>query len=109
MRKIGLTAQDILQHLPQQAPFRFVDKITEVNEDYIVGQYTFKADEFLLDDLNTPGFIARIHELYNDAREGDNEKKLKFNQACRMIGLFNVSKQDWDNLKKNRSIFQKVL
>ena len=46
MRKIGLTAQDILQHLPQQAPFRFVDKITEVNEDYIVGQYTFKADEF---------------------------------------------------------------
>ena len=62
----------------------------------------FKADEFLLDDLNTPGFIARIHELYNDAREGDNEKKLKFNQACRMIGLFNVSKQDWDNLKKRQ-------
>ena len=62
----------------------------------------FKADEFLLDDLNTPGFIARIHELYNDAREGDNEKKLKFNQACRMIGLFNISKQDWDNLKKRQ-------
>ena len=62
----------------------------------------FKADEFLLDDLNTPGFIARIHELYNAARDGDNEKKLKFNQACRMIGLFNVSKQDWDNLKKRQ-------
>ena len=62
----------------------------------------FKADEILLDDLNTPGFIARIHELYNAAREGDNEKKLQFNEACRMIGLFNLSKQDWDNLKKRQ-------
>ena len=62
----------------------------------------FKADEILLDDLNTPGFIARIHELYNAAREGDNEKKLQFNEACRMIGLFNLSKIDWDNLKKRQ-------
>ena len=56
----------------------------------------------MLDDLNTPRFIARIHELYNAAREGDNEKKLQFNEACRMIGLFNLSKQDWDNLKKRQ-------
>ena len=62
----------------------------------------FKADEILLDDLNTPRFIARIHELYNAAREGDNEKKLQFNEACRMIGLFNLSKIDWDNLKKRQ-------
>ena len=62
----------------------------------------FKADEILLDDLNTPGFIARIHELYNAALEGDNEKKLQFNEACRMIGLFNLSKIDWDNLKKRQ-------
>ena len=61
-----------------------------------------KADEILLDDLNTPGFIARIHELYNAAIKGDDEKKLQFNQACRMIGLFNETKQDWDNSKKRQ-------
>ncbi len=61
-----------------------------------------KADEILLDDLNTPGFIARIHELYNAASKGDNEKKLQFNQACRMIGLFNETKQDWENSKKRQ-------
>ena len=34
-----------------------------------------KVDEVLLDDLNTPGFIAKIHELYNEANKGNNEKK----------------------------------
>ena len=62
--------------------------------------HTFEADEILLDDLNTPGFIAKIHELYNDARKVIMKKNLKFNQACRLIGLFNVSKKDWENLKK---------
>ena len=61
-----------------------------------------EVDEILLDDLNTPGFIARIHELYNAANKGDNEKKIKFNQACRLIGLFNISKNDWESLKKNK-------
>tara|TARA_Y100000591_G_scaffold318285_1_gene329004 strand:+ start:114 stop:1466 length:1353 start_codon:yes stop_codon:yes gene_type:complete len=61
-----------------------------------------KIDEILLDDLNTPGFIAKIHELYNAASKGDNEKKLKFNSACKFIGLFDVSKKDWDKSKKNK-------
>ena len=30
----------------------------------------------LLDDLNTPGFIAKIHELYNSAIKGDKKKKI---------------------------------
>ena len=59
-------------------------------------------DEVLLDDLNTPGFIAKIHELYNAAIKGDKEKKTKFNQACRLIGLFNISKNDWENSKKRK-------
>ena len=49
-----------------------------------------EIDEVLLDDLNTPGFIAKIHELYNAASKGDEEKKSKFNQACKLIGLFNI-------------------
>ncbi|RNC83297.1 MAG: hydroxymyristoyl-ACP dehydratase [Balneola sp.] len=36
----------ILSLLPQKHPFRFVDKILEVNDDTITGEYTFKKDEY---------------------------------------------------------------
>ena len=41
-----MEADEILEHLPQQSPFRFVDKIIELDEERIVGVYTFKQDEF---------------------------------------------------------------
>ena len=53
---------------------------------------TLDVSETLLDDLNTPGFIAKIHELYNNANNGDKKSKSLFNAACRAIGLFNISK-----------------
>ena len=68
-------------------------------EDYIK---TLEIDEILLDDLNTPGFIAKIHELYNAAVKGDDKKKLRFNQACKLIGLFNLSKKEWESSKKRK-------
>ncbi len=61
-----------------------------------------EVDEVLLDDLNTPGFIAKIHELYNAASKGDEEKKMKFNQACKLIGLFNQTKKEWASSKKSK-------
>ena len=57
--------------------------------------------ETLLDDLNTPGFIAKIHELYNAGNKGDKKSKLLFNSACKLIGLFNITKEKWNNLKKS--------
>jgi len=59
--------------------------------------------ESLLDDLNTPGFIAKIHELYNAAKKGDEKRKKNFNSACRLIGLFNISKDELDKFKKSNS------
>ncbi len=59
-------------------------------------------DEVILDDLNTPGYIAKIHELYNAASKGSKEKKLKFNHACKIIGLFSVSKKDWEKIKRSK-------
>jgi 3-hydroxyacyl-[acyl-carrier-protein] dehydratase len=41
-----LTPTEILDLLPQQRPFRFVDEILEVSEQHIVGRYTFRADEW---------------------------------------------------------------
>ena len=59
-------------------------------------------DEVLLDDLNTPGYIAKIHELYNAASKGNNSKKIKFNQACKLLGLFSISRKEWESFKKNK-------
>ncbi|MDQ3230519.1 MAG: hypothetical protein M3Q07_01770, partial [Pseudobdellovibrionaceae bacterium] len=36
----------ILALVPQQKPFRFVDRIIEVDEQRIVGQYQFREDEW---------------------------------------------------------------
>lgn len=41
-----LTPQEILDFLPQQRPFRFVDRILSVDEQRISGAYTFREDEF---------------------------------------------------------------
>ena len=57
--------------------------------------------ETLLDDLNTPGFIAKIHELYNSTINGDKTSKSLFINACKLIGLFNVNKEKWENQKKS--------
>ncbi len=56
--------------------------------------------DILLDDLNTPEYISKLHELYNVALKGDKIKKDIFNFACRIIGLFNQNKSEWENLKK---------
>lgn len=36
----------ILEMVPQQPPFRFVDEIIELDEDHIVGAYRFREDEY---------------------------------------------------------------
>ncbi len=38
--------QNILDCMPYQAPFRFIDEILDLDEDHIVGCYTFKESEF---------------------------------------------------------------
>tara|TARA_E500000178_G_scaffold314340_1_gene332522 strand:- start:1 stop:543 length:543 start_codon:yes stop_codon:yes gene_type:complete len=64
----------------------------------------------LLDDLNTPGFIAKIHELYTKANKGDEKSKKHFNSACKLIGLFDLTKNEWENLKKtNKNISENFI
>jgi 3-hydroxyacyl-[acyl-carrier-protein] dehydratase len=38
--------QEVLELVPQQAPFRFIDEIISIDEDGIVGAYRFREDEF---------------------------------------------------------------
>ena len=56
--------------------------------------------ESLLDDLNTPEYISKLHELYNESVKGDRDKQEAFNYACRLIGIFNENKKSWENYKK---------
>lgn len=39
-----LRPDEVLELLPQQEPFRFVDEILEVDEDHIVARYRFRPD-----------------------------------------------------------------
>ena len=39
-----VTGATLLELLPQQEPFRFVDEIVEVDEEHIVARYTFRPD-----------------------------------------------------------------
>jgi len=54
----------------------------------------------LYDDINTPGYIANLHKLYDKANKGNDEDKQIFNSACNFIGLLNETKEEWLNHKK---------
>jgi 3-hydroxyacyl-[acyl-carrier-protein] dehydratase len=45
-RNRSLDPTSLLRLVPHRAPFRFIDEILEVDQDHIVGLYTFRHDEF---------------------------------------------------------------
>ena len=56
----------------------------------------------LYDDLNTPGYIANIHKLYDKANNGKIEDKEIFTTACNFIGLLTDTKEEWLIFKKEK-------
>ena len=54
----------------------------------------------LLDDINTPGYIAKLHELYSKGIKGNDADKKLFNQACNYIGLLLEDNKKWNSYKK---------
>ncbi len=54
----------------------------------------------LYQDLNTPGFIANLHNLFEKANKSDGRDL--FLSACNFIGLMNESGEKWYNFKKNK-------
>ncbi len=54
----------------------------------------------LYDDLNTPGYIANLHNLFNKALKGNIDDKKIFIKACQFIGLLTESKEEWAKFKK---------
>ena len=58
----------------------------------------------LYDDLNTPGYIANLHKLYDKANNGDDNDKKIFISACNFIGILNDTKIEWYDFKKKKSL-----
>ena len=89
----NLTAKEVLDLLPQQEPFRFIDEILEIDEDHIVASYTWRADAdfyrghfpgnpitpgvLLVESMAQTGVVAL--GLYTLASQGgiDDAKKLE--------------------------------
>jgi 3-hydroxyacyl-[acyl-carrier-protein] dehydratase len=44
-RSVESISNHLLKIIPQQAPFRFIDRVIEIGTDHIVGEYTFRHDE----------------------------------------------------------------
>ncbi len=65
-------------------------------------QVTDEIIKPLYEDLNTPGYIANLHKLYEGANKG-KDKEL-FVSACKFIGLFNENNEQWENHKKNNAL-----
>ena len=63
-------------------------------------------DEYLsplYDDLNTPGYIANLHKLFDKSQKGSIKDKEIFTSACNFIGLLSESKNSWDQFKQSKS------
>ncbi len=54
----------------------------------------------LYEDLNTPGYIANLHKLFEKAKRGENIDL--FISACKFIGLMNETSEQWNEFKKKR-------
>ena len=93
-------------------PLDWNDKLLIDSENTLDKWYRIKLDNFkpvkipdeilkpLYEDLNTPGYIANLHGLYEKAIKDDN--KDLFISACRFIGLLNETSEQWHNFKRDR-------
>ena len=57
----------------------------------------------LLEDLNTPEYISKLHSLYDESSKGSKSSKAQFLAACQLIGLLEEDKRSWENFKKSKA------
>ena len=112
--KSGQVLRLALMSAHYRQPLDWNDKLLEECENTISKWYNVYlnfetklkiSDEILkplLDDLNTPGYIANLHKLYDKASKGSDEDKKIFISACNFIGLLNETKDDWLKFKKSK-------
>ncbi len=97
-------------------PLDWSDKLIEdckntINKwynSYLDIEKNFKVPEEILqplyDDLNTPGYIANLHKLYDKALKGNDRDRSIFVSACQFVGLLNESKESWLEFKISKAL-----
>ncbi len=113
--KSGQVLRLALMSAHYRQPLDWNDKLLQECENIISKWYNVYlniktkskiSDEILkplLDDLNTPGYIANLHKLYEKASKGSEDDKKLFISACHFIGLLNETKEDWLKFKKSKA------
>src|ERR1700710_2659284 len=87
--------EDILNHLPYKSSFRFVDNITELDEDGVVGEYTLRPDSFFYED----------HFAGNPVTPGVIITEIMAQIGLVVLGIFLVMKETEFNFKDDDSLY----
>ena len=77
-----------------------LDKWYKLYDEKLTKTKSIESFSILLDDLNTPKYFAKLHELFDLASRGNKSKKDEFNEACRLIGIFNENKETLEKRKR---------
>ena len=86
-----MTSTEIISKLPYQKPFLFVHEITEISSEKVIGNYTFRDDEYFYqghfkENPITPGVIL-------------TETMAQIGVVCLGIYLIKAEKVPTENLK----------
>src|ERR1700759_2180685 len=76
--------EEILHHLPYKSSFRFVDHITELREDGVVGDYTLRPDAFFYED----------HFVGNPVTPGVIITEIMAQIGLVVLGIYLISKEE---------------
>ena len=75
-------------------------------ENYtVINKQVLIPDEYLFplyDDLNTPGYIANLHKLFEKSQNASIKDKEIFVSACNFVGLLKESKNTWNKFKQSK-------
>ncbi|BAU54321.1 3-hydroxyacyl-ACP dehydratase FabZ family protein [Mucilaginibacter gotjawali] len=85
----------ILSHLPYKSSFRFVDNISLLNEDEVMGEYTLRNDAFFYED----------HFVGNPVTPGVIITEIMAQIGLVVLGMFLVLKEPRLNFMENDSLF----
>ncbi len=83
---------------------KWYEGYTELKKQVLIPQEFLSP---LYDDLNTPGYIANLHKLFEKSQKGSAKDKEIFVSACNFIGLLNEDKDTWEKFKQSKSKISK--
>src|SRR6201997_4472394 len=87
--------KNILNHLPYKSSFRFVDNITELNEDGVVGDYTLRPDSFFYED----------HFLGNPVTPGVIIAEIMAQIGLVVLGIYLIAKENNFRFESDDPVF----